>query len=301
MPELPEIETIRRDLAGAVLQRRVTHVHVLDPALVRAPDPGAFVAALEGRTLREAGRRGKYLLVGLDDGLTWAMHLSLEGRLLLVPADAAVEDGTRLAVVLDDGRALRLWDKVSYATTAVGDAPALAELFHLDRLGPEPTAPGFTRELFRERFAARRVMVKPTLLDQRVVAGVGNIYADESLWRARVHPTRKANALTDAEWTSLHRALVDVMAEAVSHRGTSAPGGLYRDLYGRKGEHQAHLSVFRRAGKPCPRCATTIVRTEVGGRATFHCPACQRPDAARAARDERRRAPEPARFIRGVS
>lgn len=300
MPELPEIETIRRDLAGSVLNRRVTEARVLDPALVRAPAPEAFASELHHRTLRDAGRRGKYLLVGLDDGRTWAMHLSLEGRLLLVAADAPLEDGTRLAVTLDDGRELRLWDKVSYATTALGDARALAELFHLDRLGPEPTSPDFTREAFRERFAARRVMVKPTLLDQRVVAGVGNIYADESLWRARVHPTRKANALDDGEWTALHRALVDVMAEAVAHRGTSAPGGLYRDLYGRKGEHQAHLSVFRRAGKPCPRCGSTIVRTEVGGRATFHCPACQRPDAARAARDERRRAPEPVRFVRGA-
>lgn len=298
MPELPEIETLRRDLADAVIDRRVTDVRVLDPALVRAPSPGDFAAALRGRTLRVAGRRGKYLLVGLNDGRTWAMHLSLEGRLLLVAEDEALAEGTKLTATLDDGRELRLWDKVSYAATALADAAAVNELFQLDRLGPEPTAPGFTRELLRERFAARRVMVKPTLLDQRVVAGVGNIYADESLWRARVHPTRKAHTLAEAEWTALHRALVDVMGEAVAHRGTSAPGGLYRDLYGRKGEHQAHLSVFRRAGKLCPRCATSIVRTEVGGRATFHCPACQRPDAARAARDERRRGFEPVRMVR---
>lgn len=284
MPELPEIETLRRDLAGAVIGRRVTAVRVHDPALVRAPAPEAFERALTGRTLRAAERRAKYLLLRLDDGQTWAIHLSLEGRLLLVPGDAPLAEGTKLVVTLDDASELRLWDRVSYAATALADAAGIDATFHLDRLGPEPVAADFTVDVLRERFGARRAMVKPTLLDQRVVAGVGNIYADEALWRARVHPTRKAHTLTDAEWAALHHGLVDVMAEAVAHRGTSAPGGLYRDLYGRRGEHQAHLAVFRRAGKGCPRCNAAIARTEVGGRATFVCLACQRPPAAPAAR-----------------
>jgi formamidopyrimidine-DNA glycosylase len=283
MPELPEIETIRSDLEHSVLGRRVASVQVFHDALVRAPSVEEFKKGILGRTLRAVTRRGKYLLIHLDDGLVWALHLSLEGRLLLVPSDAPVAEGTKLVVALDDARDLRLWDRVSYAATALGAAQAIDEVFHLDTLGPEPVAEGFTRDALRVRIGARRGMIKPLLLDQHVIAGVGNIYADESLWRARVHPERKAHTLSDAEWDALYRALVDTLTEGVAHRGTSAPGGLYRDLHGQKGTHQAHLAVFRRAGKPCPRCRTDIARTEVGGRSTFYCPACQHEDRPLAA------------------
>lgn len=283
MPELPEVETLRSDLERSVLGRRVTHVEVFHGALVRAPSVEEFKQKLVGRTLQAAKRRGKYLLVHLDDGLVWGLHLSLEGRFLLVPSDAPVAEGTKLAVTLDDARDLRLWDRVSYAATALGEASVVDATFHLDALGPEPTAEGFSRDVLCTRIGARRGMIKPILLDQHVIAGVGNIYADESLWRAKVYPERKANTLTDAEWEALHRALVDTLREGVAHRGTSARGGLYRDLHGQKGAHQNHLAVFRRAGKPCPRCRTDIVRTEVGGRSTFYCPTCQRQERPLAA------------------
>ncbi len=275
MPELPEVETIRADLARAAVGRRVVAAHVRDRSVVRAPPPDAFETSLRGRTIQSAARRGKYLLLRLDDGRSWALHLSLEGRLLLTPRDAPVAEGTRLTVTLDDDSDLRLWDRVSFATTALGDDAALDALYHLDLLGPEPTEAGFTEALLRERFEGRRGRIKPLLLEQRVIAGVGNIYADESLWRASIHPERKVDALTDAEWSALHRALVDTLTEGVAHRGTTAPGGLYRDLFGRKGEHQSHLAVFRRAGKACPRCGATVERSEVGGRSTFFCPSCQ--------------------------
>jgi formamidopyrimidine-DNA glycosylase len=274
-PELPEVETIRRDLAEAVVGRRITAVFVHDPAVVKVPDPGAFVAGLKGRTIEAADRAAKYLLLPLDDGRVWAVHLSLEGRLLLVPASAEVANGTKLAVALDDGHELRLVDPVSYALVALVEVGGLAEVFSLNLLGPEPIHPGFDEATLRARLAGRRGMIKPLILNQRIIAGVGNIYADEALWRAKIHPSRKANGLTDAEWTALHRALVDTLREGVANRGTTAPGGLYRDLWGKKGAHQAHLAVFRRAGKACPRCGTAIVRTELGGRPTFFCPHCQ--------------------------
>lgn len=275
MPELPEVETIRADLADAVVGRRVTAVFVHDPAVVRTPSAGAFVAGLKGRTLVYAGRRAKYLLLHLDDDRVWALHLSLEARLLLGPAEEEIKPGTKLAVALDDGRELRLVDPVSYALVALGDPGEIAEAFKLDQLGPEPQQAGFTEEVLRTRMAGRRGMIKPLVLNQRIVAGVGNIYADEALWRARIHPARKANGLTDPEWTALHRALVDTLVEGVANRGTTAPGGLYRDLYGRKGKHQEHLAVFRKGDKPCPRCGTPITRTELGGRPTFFCATCQ--------------------------
>ena len=275
MPELPEVETIRRDLAESVVGRRITAVFVHEPALVRTPDPGGFVAGLKGRTICRAGRRGKYLLLGLDDGRVWAVHLSLEARLLRVEATEEVKPGTKLAVALDDGHELRLVDPVSFALVALADPGELDTVFKLGELGPEPLDASFSEALLRQRLAGRRGMIKPLLLNQRIVAGVGNIYADEALWRARLHPTRKADSLTDAEWAALHAALVETLAAGVENRGTTAPGGLYRDLYGRKGAHQVHLAVFRRAGKPCPRCGTPIARSEIGGRATFCCEACQ--------------------------
>lgn len=274
-PEGPEVETIRRDLEDAVVGRRVTAVFVHDPALVRAPDPGAFVAGLKGRTIEDAARVGKYLLLRLDDGRAWALHLSLEGRLLLVPKDDEVANGTKLAATLDDGRELRLVDLVSYALVGLGSLDELAETFALDQIGPDPLRPGFTEAVLRERLAGRRGKLKPLLLNPRVIAAVGNIYVDEALWRARLHAERKANSLSDAEWTALHGALVDVLAEGVEHRGTTARGGLYRDLFGKKGRHQEKLDVFRRQGQPCHRCGTAIATTEVGGRSTYFCPTCQ--------------------------
>ena len=283
MPELPEVETLRRDLTGAVVGRAITAAKVLDRALVRAPpQPDEFERGLVGRAITAVDRRGKYLLLRLDDGRTWAVHLSLEGRLLLVPRDTLVADGAKLTVTLDDATELRLWDRVSYASTALARGAELDAIYHLSDLGPEPTDEGFSEALLRERIGARRAKIKPLLLDQHNLAGVGNIYADESLWRAKVHPERKATTLTDVEWSALHRALIDTLTEGVAHRGTTAPGGLYRDLYGRKGEHQAHLAVFRKAGARCPRCGAKIERCEVGGRSTFVCPSCQRESAATA-------------------
>jgi formamidopyrimidine-DNA glycosylase len=275
MPELPEVETIRRDVAEAVLGRRVSMALLHIPVVVKWPAAEQFVAGLTGRTLVSAERVGKYLMLGLDDGKYWVIHLSLEGRLLLQSDGTHLTHGTLLVVNLDDGQQLVLRDHVSYTKTFLLNREDIGAVLHLNEYGPEPITPGFSEAMLRASVAGRRGMIKPLLLDQRILTGVGNIYADEALFRARIHPERRVNTVTDTEWTALHAGLVAVLREGIADRGTTAPGGLYRDLYGRKGQHQDRLSVFRRAGEACPRCRAAIRTLTVGGRVTFCCPNCQ--------------------------
>lgn len=275
MPELPEVETIRRDLAAAVRGRRITGATLYQPLVLRHPTPTEFVSHLRGKTIEAIDRKAKYLLLRLSDDWLWVVHLMLEGQLLYQPAEAPIAGETKLIVSLDNGCQLRLRDVVGLARTyLLRGGEELPEL-HLWELGPEPLAPGFTFERFLERLRGRSGMIKPLLLDQHVIAGVGNLYADEVLFRARLHPKRKANTLTPEELSRLYEALIGVLQEAVAHRGTSAPRSLYRDLWGRKGGHQDYLQVFRKRGEPCPGCAGAVQEIRVGGRATFVCPSCQ--------------------------
>ncbi|HEY9723442.1 MAG TPA: bifunctional DNA-formamidopyrimidine glycosylase/DNA-(apurinic or apyrimidinic site) lyase [Oscillatoriaceae cyanobacterium] len=276
MPELPEVETIRRDLESQVIGRRIQTVFLYAPEIVQRPAPGEFVTLLRGKTIERVDRRAKYLLIFLSDDWVWAIHLMLEGQLLYVRQDDPIKDETRLVVGLDDGHQLRLRDVVGFAKTQLVPADHYMQTLNLERLGPEPSSPEFDYATFRERLEGRSAMLKPLLLNQEIVAGLGNIYADEALFQAGLLPTRKVNTLGERELQRLYAAIVGVMREAIRDRGTSAVGGMYRDLWGRKGEHQAHLQVFRRAGKPCPGCGGKVEQVRVGGRATFVCPHCQR-------------------------
>lgn len=276
MPELPEVETLRRDLEDAVVGRRITQVYLYVPAVVRFPDPEGFVEELLGRTLMGAERRGKHLLIRLSDGWVWAVHLMLEGQFLYVEAQAPVASGTKLAVSLDNGFQLRLLDPLDLAKVAVAPAAEIARVLGLDKLGPEPLDPGFTFERFLERLRGRRGMIKPLLTNQAILAGVGNLYADEALFRARIHPARKANTLTPAELRRLYTEVLAVLREGIAHRGTTAKGSLYRDLWGHAGCYQERLRVFRREGEACFGCSGEVAVIRVGGRATHVCPSCQR-------------------------
>jgi formamidopyrimidine-DNA glycosylase len=276
MPELPEVETIRRDAAETLVGHRVTSISLHVPEAVQYPGPEGFVAGLTGRKVVAAERVAKYLMLRLDDDRYWVIHLSLEGRLLIQRGGTALKPGTLLVAQLDDGRQLALRDDISYTKTYLLGREDVGDVLKLHEYGPEPISRHFTEELLRERLAGRRGKLKPLLLNQRILAGVGNIYADEALWRARLHPERKANSLSDEEFQALYRALVDVLTEGIENRGTTAPRGRYRDLYGRKGKHQERLNVFRRAGEPCPRCGSVIKQEVVGSRPTFYCPHCQR-------------------------
>lgn len=275
MPELPEVETLRRDLVPLVSGRRITAVTLVEPRVVRHPDAGEFVGGLTGASIAGVERRAKYLLLRLGSGARWVVHLMLEGQLFYQPAGTALGSDVKLVATLDDGHQLVLRDVVGLARTYLVTGPELRTVLKLDELGPEPIAPEFTYACFLGRLRGRTGMIKPLLLDQKVFAGIGNVYADEALFRARLHPKRKANTLAEGELRRLYAAIQEVLQEGIAYRGTSAARGLYRDIWGHKGHYQERLAVFRRKGKPCPGCAGTVEQIRVGGRSTFVCPSCQ--------------------------
>lgn len=275
MPELPEVETIMGGLREHVVGSRIESAKVLDPALVEGALPEDFAQRLSDTTISGARRRAKHLVVDLDSGDAAVFQLKIGGQFLLVPPVEEPTTALMLLLHLDSDRRLFLRDETGYTRACVVDEGELEERF--SSLGPEPLGDGFGEDYLRDRLSSRRAQIKPLLLDQKVVAGIGNIYVDEILYDARLHPRRKANSLTDEEWDALHSAILMNLRAGIEHRGTTF--SLYRDVLGRKGHHQEHLRVFLRAGKPCPEgCGGKVVKEQVGGRATFLCPACQSED-----------------------
>ena len=270
MPELPEVETVRRDLARELEGAVVGDVEVTGARSVRRNDPRAFRRALRGASFTSFGRHGKYLLIGLDRDRVLVAHLRMSGQLLLGPADAALAKHTHVRMTLTDGRELRFVDPRTFGELFVTspDLPELAGLgvdaLALDRAG------------LGALLAARRARLKPLLLDQRVVAGIGNIYSDEILWTARLRWSRPAGRLRPAEVGRLHDAVASVLGEAVERRGSSLADAQYVDLTGRPGSYQESHRVYARAGLPCPRCGREIERTVVAQRSHFWCRTCQR-------------------------
>lgn len=272
MPELPEVETIKEDLKELVVGARIDKAEILDPSLVEGPSPEEFVRRLEGRLIVDARRRGKNLVVGLDSGDAVVFQLKIGGQLLLVPPVEVSTSSLMLVLRLDGDRRLFLRDETGFTRARVSTEEELAAWSV--SLGPEPLEAEFGVEYFRGKLSSRRARIKPLILDQEVVAGVGNIYADEALFDVRIHPRRKANTLSADEWAALHRTIQNNLRAGIEHRGTTF--SLYRDVLGRKGGHQEHLKVFLRAGEKCLECDGEIVREKIGGRATFVCPDCQR-------------------------
>ena len=271
VPELPEVETIRRDLEPLVRGRRITAIDV-DPGTVRllvGASIEALQAALVGRTITDLGRRGKYLLFGLDDGRTFVVHLRMTGRLVWRDRSAPAEPYERARIELDDGHDLRWGDLRKFGTWRIVDDPAEVAA----KLGPEPIDANFTLALFRYALAGRRAPIKATLLDQRRMSGLGNIYVDEALFEARVRPDTPAGEVSPAATRRLHQACRLVLERGIENRGASFRD--YVDGQGQEGRQHMYVKVFRRQGKPCYTCGTTIERTVVGGRGTHYCPKCQ--------------------------
>ncbi len=274
MPELPEVETIKEDFRELVVGARIEGAEVPYSNLLEHPKIEEFERRLESVEIVGARRRAKHLIVELDSGDSLVFQLKIGGQLLLVPPVEPPSSSLMLVLRLEDGRRIFLRDETGYTRARLLHRDELEERF--SGLGPEPFSEGFTKEYLKGAIGSRRAQVKPLLLDQRVVSGVGNIYVDEILFDAKVHPRRKANSLSDGEWGKVYAAVVGNLSEGISHRGTTF--SLYRDLLGRKGSHQGHLKVFLREGDDCPRCGVRIAKEKVGGRATFLCPACQRED-----------------------
>lgn len=283
MPELPEVETIRRDLAPLVTGRRIVGVEVDRGTLDRLAGVPieALRGTLVGRRVEGLGRRGKYLLLALDDGCTLVMHLRMTGRLVWREGKASEEPYERAKLLLDGGAELRWSDLRKFGTwQVVEDATAVT-----DKLGPEPLDPLFSVAGLRTSLAGRAAPVKAVLLDQRRVAGLGNIYVDEALYEAGVRPDAPAGDLSAASVRRLHGAMRSVLERGIENRGASFRD--YVDGQGNQGQQHMFVQVFRRQGKPCYRCGTLIARTVVAGRGTHFCPRCQRPPRKRRA-DARR-------------
>lgn len=281
MPELPEVETVRRDLAPLVAGRRIEAVEV-DPAsaplLLGNTGIDAFRAALVGRRFLGIGRRGKYLLFELDDGNTLVAHLRMTGRLVWRRHAAPPEPYQRAMLELDDGHDLRWSDLRKFGTWRLVADPNDA----VGKLGPEPVDDGFTLPGFRTALKGRSAPIKSVLLDQRRVAGIGNIYADEALYEARIAPSTAAGQIGPASAKRLHAAVRSVLECGIANRGASFKD--YVDGAGQQGHQQMFVQVFRRTGKPCYACGSMIERVVIGGRSTHFCPRCQRTPRRRPAR-----------------
>jgi formamidopyrimidine-DNA glycosylase len=276
VPELPEVETIRRQLAARIPGRTIARVAVSDPLLVSPEDPEAFAARVEGRRVESVGRRGKYLLVDLDSGDTLAMHLRMTGRLhwRAPDADGEEERFLRARMDLDDGSTLTFGDMRRFGRAWIVPA-GLADRddYWAARVGIEPLSPRFTGRGLAGLLEGRRGPIKAVLLNQALVAGLGNMYVDEALFQARIHALRPAGTLDADEIRRLHRAIRDRLAAAVDAGGASIDS--YRDSLGERGTMQDLLRVHLHEGEPCPRCRTTIRKTRVAQRGTYWCPTCQ--------------------------
>lgn len=270
MPELPEVETVTRGLRAALVGHVIAGVEVRRARSLVPPDAEGFVRRLTGRRVTAARRRGKWILLPLDSGDTLVAHLRMTGQLVLSdspPADPYV----RVLFTLDDGRYLRFSDQRKFGRLwLTADSEAL-----VGDLGPEPLGESFTVAWLREHLRGRRRRIKSLLLDQHFLAGLGNIYTDESLWRAGVHPLRRADGLTDVEVERLHGAIRAVLREAIATGGTTLSDGMYRRADGEAGGFVVRLAVYGRKGEPCPRCGTPIERIRVAQRGTHFCPRCQ--------------------------
>ena len=269
MAEAPEVEVLVRDLQGAVVGRRIERVSLPQPVAVRFPSPEEYAALLAGQVVQGARRWAKHLWLPLGNDLALEIHLMLWGTLVLVPCEQFVVPDTLIVWHLDRGEDLRLIDKLGYARSAAGAPETLIARLDLRSLGPDALEPGFDAEVLRGRLQGRRGVLKTVLLNQRIVAGLGNRDADESLWLAGIDPRRPASSLRQAEIGKLAAAIDRVLQEGLALRGTQ------RDLFGRKGQAQHGRFVFERTGRPCPRCQAPITGIRIGGRNTHFCSHCQ--------------------------
>jgi formamidopyrimidine-DNA glycosylase len=273
MPELPEVETIRLRLEPHVVGRRFEQVEIHDSRLVRPFEPTAVAAELEGERVRALDRRGKYLIVRFDSGRALLIHLRMTGSLRHATPGSLPDDPHRRAVVkLDDGSDVAYRDVRRFGTWHLLE-PDEVEPYLVQRLGSEPLERGFTARRLAERLQGRRAPIKAALLDQRTVAGLGNIYVDEALWRAQIHPLRPAAELDAEEIAKLVRGIKDALRAGLARQGASLRD--YSTPDGRRGRMQEEFRVYGREGEPCPRCGTPIEKIRAGGRGTWYCPSCQ--------------------------
>ncbi len=273
MPELPEVETIRLALEPHLVGRRFDRVEIHDPRLVRPFEPGAIAVELEGERVTALERRGKYLIVRFESGRALLIHLRMTGSLRRAEPGSLAGDPYRRAVVrLDDGSDLAYRDVRRFGTWHLVE-PQELDSYLAERVGREPLERSFTSRRLAERLEGRRAPIKAALLDQRTVAGLGNIYVDEALWRARVHPKRPAGTLDRDEIARVTRGIREALRAGIARQGASLRD--YSTPDGGRGRMQEEFRVYGRAGEPCFRCGTPIDKIHAAGRGTWYCPSCQ--------------------------
>ncbi len=273
MPEMPEVETIARRLRRSILGKRIARVR-LSGLPLRVPVDAGFAARLRGRIVRRIHRRGKYIVIELEPSGFCLVHLGMSGRVFYRPEGLPGEKHTQAILRFSDGSELEYRDHRRFGLLALHEAGALEEIPEIRALGLEPLGDGFTEAALKELLRASRREIKDFLLDQRRIAGLGNIYACEALFRARIHPERRACSLTAREAGRLAEAVRAVLKDGIRHGGTSIAD--FRNLDGKRGRHQEFLSVYQREGERCGRCGAVIRRLTQANRSTFFCPRCQR-------------------------
>ncbi|OIK07622.1 DNA-formamidopyrimidine glycosylase [Bacillus sp. MUM 13] len=274
MPELPEVETVRRTLESLVIGKEIKDVSIFWPNIIKSPaQPEQFRDALMGQTIHGIGRRGKFLIFYLDD-YAMVSHLRMEGKYALQEKDTPYDKHTHVIFSFRDGTELRYRDVRKFGTMHLfskGEEESQQPLMHL---GPEPFSKEFTAEYLKSRLLKTSRKIKPVLLDQSVVVGIGNIYVDEALFRAGIHPERIASSLNEAEIKVLRQEIFDTLSQAVEKGGSTIR--TYLNSQGEMGMFQLELYVYGKKGEACKRCGTEIVKLTVGGRGTHICPSCQK-------------------------
>ena len=283
MPELPEVEMVRRRLEPVLTGRRFERVEIVDPRLVRPYEPTEVAAELQGERVASVERRGKYLIVRFETDRVLLIHLRMTGGLLHSSSGVDDDPHRRALVRLDDGTDVAYRDVRRFGTWLLHE-PGKLDAYLAPRLGDEPLDTRFTTARLGARLAKRRAPIKAALLDQRTLAGMGNIYVDEALWRARIHPLRPAESLDKNELRRLHRAVRATLERGIARQGADLGDNVYAS-----GSMQDEFKVYGRGGEPCDRCGTAISKIRVAGRGTWFCAGCQAASSASSAPSRSRR------------
>lgn len=272
MPELPEVEVIKEGLKKKVKHRKITGVEVRFSKLIKNVSPSLFRKRVIGKEVKEISRRGKFLIFSLDDSSFLVIHLKMTGQLIYCSPDEEVDKHTGIIFTLDNNFQLRFLDMRRFGIVCL--AKKLEEITTLANLGPEPLENNFTSLVLKKILENQKRKIKIVLIDQKIMAGLGNIYAVEALYQAKINPEKRAYQLTEPEIKTLYRAIKAILKKAISARGTSTDA--YRDSEGRKGRFQYQLQVYGRQGESCYRCGTKVSRIKISGRGTYFCPGCQK-------------------------
>jgi formamidopyrimidine-DNA glycosylase len=274
MPELPEVEVVRRGLEQFVLGKRIKKVNVLFADIVDTPEVALFSAQLHGERIENILRRGKFLIFKLSN-YDLISHLRMEGKYEFhEQKEATIAKHVHVIFTFTDDTQLWYKDTRKFGRMTLMEKDQAYFYKGLQKLGPEPTEADFSFPLFEEQLANFKKSIKPLLLEQRLVAGLGNIYADEVLWKAKIHPKQPGNTLLNEEVSLLHQAIIKTLAQAIEKGGTTIHS--YKNAWGKAGHFQSELKVYKRAGKSCFRCGAKIEKIQLAGRGTHYCPNCQK-------------------------